>query len=174
MTDSRATPEDVSDTLAQAVYEEFKGRPIVVTAALKQFGAALNNRYPGLNIDVLTTSLNSPNWVSANRAALEGEGDSSHFVALEGPWIDGYTTTPLFEVMIHAITARAELTFTHDHFLSDGQNRRLAVEMREVEDLLRRLPKVMVAALQQALTDYWNEPAVDGTCLLYTSPSPRD
>ncbi|MDX9663594.1 hypothetical protein QMK50_01165 [Pseudomonas sp. P5_152] len=163
MTDTRATPEDVSDTLAQAVYEEFKGRPIVVTAALKQFGAALNNRYPGLNIDVLTTSLNSPNWVSANRAALEGEGDSSHFVALEGPWIDGYTTTPLFEVMIHAITARAELTFTHDHFLSDGQNMRLAVEMREVEDLLRRLPRVMLVALQQALTDYWNEPAVDGT-----------
>ncbi|CAI8852787.1 dermonecrotic toxin domain-containing protein [Pseudomonas sp. IT-P176] len=163
MTGTRATPEDVSDTLAQAVYEEFKGRPIVVTAALKQFGAALNNRYPGLNIDVLTTSLNSPNWVRTSRAALEGEGDSGHLVEHDDPWIDGYTTTPLFEVMIHAITASAQLTFTREHYLSDGDDRRIAVEMREVEDLLRRLPKVMLAALQQALTDYWNEPAVDGT-----------
>ena len=163
MTDAPATPEKASDTLAQAVYQEFKDRPIVITAALRQFIAALHNRYPELQIDVLTTTLNTPNWVSGKRTVLEGIGENSRRVERQDTWIDGYTRTPLFEVMIHSITAKAELYFTREHFLSDARNKRLAVNMREIEDLLRRLPKVMMAALQQALTDYWNEPAVEGT-----------
>ena len=163
MTDAPATPEKASDTLAQAVYQEFKDRPIVITAALRQFSAALHNRYPELQIDVLTTTLNTPNWVSGKRTVLEGIGENSRRVERQDTWIDGYTRTPLFEVMIHSITAKAELYFTREHFLSDARNKRLAVNMREIEDLLRRLPKVMGAALQQALTDYWNEPAVEGT-----------
>lgn len=147
MTDTPATQEKTSDILAQAVYQEFKDRPIVITAALKQFSAALNNRYPALQINVLTTTVNTPDWVSDE----------------QGTRIARYTTTPLLEVMIQSITAKAQLYFTAEHFLSDAQNKRIEVEMREVEDLLRRLPKVMVPALQQALTDYWNEPAVEGT-----------
>ena len=147
MTDTPAIQEKTSDILAQAVYQEFRHRPIVITAALKQFSLALNNKYPTLKIDVLTTTVNAPDWVSDE----------------QGTRIARYTTTPLFEVMIHSITARAELHFTSEHFLSDAQNKRIAVEMREVEDLLCRLPMVMVPALQQALTDYWNEPAVEGT-----------
>lgn len=163
MTDTPATAEKISDTLAQAVYQEFKDRPIVITAALKQFGAALNNKYPELQVDVLTATINSPNWVSGKRTVLEGVGENSRSVERQDTWIDSYTRTPLLEVMIHSITAKAQLYFTSEHFLSDAQNKRIEVEMREVEDLLRRLPKVMNAALQQALTGYWNEPAVDGT-----------
>ena len=147
MTDTPAKQEKTSDLLAQAVYQEFKDRPNVITAALKQFSAALNNRYPALHINVLTTTINAPDWVSDE----------------QGPRIARYTTTPLLEVMIHSITAKEQLYYTTEHFLSDAQNKRIDVEMREVEDLLRRLPQVMVAALQQALTDYWNEPAVEGT-----------
>ena len=147
MTDTPAKQEKASDTLAQAVYQEFKDRPKVVSAALKQFSTALNNRYPALQIDVLTTTVNTPYWVSDE----------------QGTRIAGYTTTPLLEVMTDSITAKAQLYFTAEHFLTDVQNKRIAVEMREVEDLLRRLPMVMVSALQQALTDYWNEPSVEGT-----------
>lgn len=149
MTDTERPLEHHSDTLAQAVQAEFKGRPTVVTAALKQFTRALNNRFPGQNIDVSSTTLHSPNWV-------QGSGP-------ETGKIDGYTTTPLLEVMTHAITGRAQLLFSKEHYLTDGRDRRLALDMREVEDLLRRLPKVLVAAMQEALTDYWNEPALDGT-----------
>lgn len=147
MTDTPATQESASDILAQAVYQEFKDRPIVVSAALKQFSTALNNRYPALHINVLTTTVNAPYWVSDE----------------QGTRIAGYTTTPLLELMIQSITAKAQLYFTAEHFLTDVQNKRIAVEMREVEDLLRRLPLVMVPALQLALTDYWNESAVEGT-----------
>jgi hypothetical protein len=147
MTDTPAIQEKTSDTLAQAVYQEFKDRPIVISAALKQFSAALNNRYPELQINVLTTTVNAPDWVSDE----------------QGTRIARYTTIPLLEVMIQSITAKAQLYFTSEHFLSDAQNKRMEVDMREVEDLLRRLPTVMVPALQQALTDYWNEPAVEGT-----------
>jgi hypothetical protein len=163
MTDTPATPKIASDTLAQAVYQEFKDRPIVIAAVLKQFSMALNNRYPELHIDVLTTTLNTPNWVSEKVIVLQEDGENTRPVERQDIRVDGYTTTPLFEVMIHSITAKAQLYYTREHFLSDAQNKRMAVEMREVEDLLRRLPKVMVAALQQALTDYWNEPAVEGT-----------
>ncbi|VVN89529.1 hypothetical protein [Pseudomonas fluorescens] len=162
MTDTTATQEKASDILAQAVYQEFKGRPIVITAALKQFSAALNNKYPELNINVLTTTLNTPNWVSGIRIT-EGADDGSGLVAGEATWIDGYTTTPLLELMIQSICAKAQLYFTSEHFLSDANNKRMEVDLREVEDLLRRLPKVMVPALQQALTEYWSEPAVEGT-----------
>lgn len=149
MTDTEQANEHYSDTLAQAVQQAFKGRPVMVTAALKQFSRALDNRFPALKIEVLTTSLNSPNWVA-------GDG------ATAGT-IDGHTTTPLLEVLIHAITGRAQLLFSKEHYLSDGHDRRIAVDMREVEDLLRRVPKVMIAAMQEALTDYWNEPTLDGT-----------
>jgi hypothetical protein len=162
MTDVPATPEKTSDTLAQAVYQEFKDRPTVVSTALKQFSAALNNRYPELQIDVLTTTINTPNWVSGKRLVPEGNDVNSRLVERQDTWIDGYSRTPLLEVMTQSISAKAQLYFTREHFLSDTQNKRIAVEMREVEDLLRRLPKVMIPALQQALTDYWNEPAVEG------------
>lgn len=147
MTDTPAVTEKASDTLAQAVYQEFEDRPNVISAALKQFSLALNNRYPALQINVLTTTVNTPYWVSDE----------------QGTRIAGYTTTPLLEVMIHGITAKAQLYFTPEHFLTDVQGKRIAIEIRDVEDLLRRLPLVMVPALQQALTDYWNEPAVEGT-----------
>lgn len=146
MTDTPAATEKASDTLAQAVYQEFKDRPNVISAALKQFSLALNNKYPALQINVLTTTVNSPDWVSDE----------------QGTRIAGYTTTPLLEVVIHGITAKAQLYFTAEHYLTDVQGKRIAVVMLEVEDLLRRLPMVMVPALQQALTDYCNEPAVEG------------
>ena len=149
MTHTNLASADYFDTLAQAVQAEFSDRPILVRVALQQFSRALNNRYPGLNIDVLSASLNSPNWVAGAAGAA--------------PRIDNYTTTPLLEVLIHAITASADLLFTADHYLSDGQNRRIALSMRDVEDLLRRLPQVMIAAMQQSLTDYWNESTVDGS-----------
>ncbi|WP_095194688.1 dermonecrotic toxin domain-containing protein [Pseudomonas sp. Irchel 3A7] len=163
MKDAPVTQKKISDTLAQAVQQEFKDRPIVITAALRQFSAALDNRYPALQIDVLTTTLNTPNWVSENIIDLQGDGENGHGVERQDTRIDGYTTTPLFEVMIHSITAKAQLYFTNGHFLSDAQDKRIEVDMREVEDLLRRLPKVMIPALQQSLVDYWNEPAVEGT-----------
>lgn len=162
MTAASAIPEKAQDTLAQAVYQEFKDRPIVITAALSQFSEALNNRYPELQIDVLTTTLNSPNYVTEKQIILDG-GPQGTPIEGEVAVIAGYTTTPLFEVMIYSITAKAQLYFTREHFLSDATNQRIEVDMREIEDLLRRLPKVMIAALQQALTDYWNEPAVAGT-----------
>ena len=149
MTTTDLSSPDYSDTLAEAVQAEFSDRPILASVALKQFSRALDNRYPGLNIDVLTTSLNSPNWVADTAEAA--------------PRIDGYSTRPLFEIMLQAMTASADLLFTSEHYLSDGQNRRIALSMREVEDLLRRLPDVMMAAMQQSLTDYWNEPTVDGS-----------
>lgn len=163
MTDAPVTQDKTSNTLAQAVHQEFKDRPIVITAALRQFSAALDNRYPALHINVLTTTLNTPNWVGEKVTDLQGDGENSHVVERQDTRIDGYTKTPLFEVMIHSITAKAQLYFTDGHFLSDAQNKRIEVDMREVEDLLRRLPTVMIPALQQSLVDYWNEPAVEGT-----------
>lgn len=163
MSDTPATPGTTSDTLAQAVYQVFKDRPNVITAALKQFSAALNNRFPGQQINVLTASLNAPNWVSGKRTMLEKDGENTRYVERQDTWIEGYNRTPLLEVMVHGITGKAQLYFSSDHFLGNQQNKRLRVDMREIEDLLRRLPQVMIPALQQALTDFWNEPAVEGT-----------
>jgi hypothetical protein len=100
MTDTPATPKIASDTLAQAVYQEFKDRPIVIAAVLKQFSMALNNRYPELHIDVLTTTLNTPNWVSEKVIVLQEDGENTRPVERQDIRVDGYTTTPLFEVMI--------------------------------------------------------------------------
>ena len=103
MTAASATPEKAPDTLAQAVYQEFKDRPIVITAALSQFSEALNNRYPELQIDVLTTTLNSPNYVTEKQIILDG-GPQGTPIEGEVAVIAGYTTTPLFEVMIYSLS----------------------------------------------------------------------
>ncbi len=138
-----------NEVLAQAVALEFAQRPIVITAVLKHFSAALARRFPAQRINVLTTTLNLPAW-----EADDERDNSVHAVEIEGA---GHTTVPLLEVMIHSITGKASLHFTAGHFLSDVNGQRLQVDMPEVEDLLRAIPKVLPALLQQALTDFWSD-----------------
>ncbi|PKA68886.1 hypothetical protein ATI02_1690 [Pseudomonas baetica] len=141
----------VNEVLADAVAREFADRPIVITAALMQFSAALKQRYPQLDIDVLVTTLNVPRWEDNERVATDDTTATAR------------SSAPLFEIMIHSITGKATLAFTSEHFLSDANGRRLNIDIREVESLLRALPGAMSAALQQALTDFWNEPLATGT-----------
>lgn len=137
------------DVLADAVSLEFAGRPIVITAVLKQFAAALARRYPTQSINVLTTTLNIPGWEAGDE-----RDNSVHASEVER---GRYATVPLLEVMIHSITGQASLLFTSGHFLSDANGQRLQVDLPELEDLLRAIPQVLVAALQQSLTDFWSE-----------------
>ena len=150
-----APSSNAGKVLAYAVSTVFAHRPIVITAALKQFTAALARLYPNLQIDVLGTTLNVPGWDVGherdNTVGPHGEEGAHH------------STVPLFEVMIHAITGKASLWFTSGHFLSDASGQRLDVDMQEVEALLRGLPDVMIGALQTALTDFWNEPLAGET-----------
>ncbi len=150
-----APPLNAGKVLAYAVSTVFAHRPIVITAALKQFTAALARLYPDLHINVLTTTLNVPGWDVGherdNTVMPPGEDGARH------------STVPLFEVMIASVTGKASLWFTSGHFLSDASGRRLDVEMREVEALLRGLPDVMIGALQTALADFWNEPLAGET-----------
>jgi hypothetical protein len=125
MNDTPATPESVSETLAQAVREVFKDRPIVVAAALKQFSAALNNRFPGQQINVLTAVLKALRIIVSK--SLPPNADlfeyllSEHEVHIEEPtWTDKSTPDEKDFLLEYAIldskSGRTRQGLWHAHF----------------------------------------------------------
>jgi hypothetical protein len=125
MNDTPATPESVSETLAQAVREVFKDRPIVVAAALKQFSAALNNRFPGQQINVLTAVLKALRIIVSK--SLPPNADlfeyllSEHEVHIEEPtWTDKSTPDEKDFLLEYAIldskSGRTRKVLWHAHF----------------------------------------------------------
>lgn len=132
---------------ANAVRAQFASRPTLESVTRQMLTAAINEKYPALNIDLSNTRLATP--------------------YSEGSW----SLSPLMPLVMDYLASGTALDFSPidnvSHYLADGTGNRLGApsyrpDMKVIEALIKELPWTIPVGLQQALSDYWAEDSDTG------------
>lgn len=136
------TPSSAESLFAveSTVRAQFSTRPTLESVIQQLLTAAINEKYPSLNIDLLRTRLATPRPGG------------------------GWTLSSLMPQVLDYLASGSALDFTpidsQPYYLSDETGNGLGSpsdnpDMKVIEGLIKELPFSVPIGLQQALTDYW-------------------
>lgn len=143
------TPSSAEPLFAveNTVRAQFATRPTLESVIQQLLTAAINEKYPSLNIDLLRTRLATPKPGG------------------------GWTLASLTGQVLDYLANGAALDFTpidnQSYYLSDETGNWLGApydkpDMKVIEGLIKELPFSVPIGLQQALTDYWDDASDTG------------